>query len=296
MRKNQVLIISFALLFVCIQSAVATQTYKIKVNAGQVKVPNIPVGTPIRPSKAAKVETVQITDEDSDETQVVSTQNKKNIKNNTSTVSKSKNNKKSANYTSATVKNYNRINTIGNNLLNNSEITKDITFSFSTSNVINAYTDKYNVITINRGLIKYIETDDELAAVIGHEMGHVLNGDVRKSMIISYTEGLLNSSPKTAGAGTIVDMSVGKKLFRNFEYAADIAGVDMMVNAGYNPLAMISIENKIISHYNDITSTHPTAKKRMLALYNYIEKYYPSYIEEGYPTVSYQNALRIIGK
>ena len=67
-----------------------------------------------------------------------------------------------------------------------------------------------------------------------------------------------------------------------------------MVNAGYNPLASISMLNKISGNYFDFFSDHPSGEKRIKKAYKYIQTNYPEYIKKGYSTTSYQRALKII--
>lgn len=306
MKKYLILLLTlFFGLFFCSRETYSTQTYIIKTDVrDRVKVPK---GTPHTPSKAAKLNTYNIDDEDEyeDEENQGNIAVKKEVKKEVRTevkkeLSSSSKRKKKASqsgksyYKTSVVRDYNKVNEIGEKLLEANNIRQDIVFTVSSSRVVNAYTDRHNVITVNKGLIRYLENDDELAGLLGHEMGHVLNSDIKKSIAISVGSAILNSASR--GYGNVGTELAGKKLSRNIEYAADIAGVDMMVNAGYNPLAMISLLGKISAQYSDILATHPTGKKRILALYNYIETYYPQYIEDGFPTVSYRNALRVIGK
>ena len=301
--------VSFFCFLIFSRNGFCTQTYKVKPNSrGGVARVSVPAGTPHKPSKAAKINTASNQDEDYDEDEkedeniaikkVVQKEVRTGVKKAVSTSSKSKKAKKSSGskstYKTSTVKAYNRINEIGEKLLEANDIRQDIVFSLSTSYVTNASTDFFNVITINKGIIRYTENDDELAAVIAHEMGHVLNKDVKKSIGIAIGGAVINTASR--GYGSRGTELARMKLHRNMEYAADIAGVDMMVNAGYNPLAMISLLGKISGHYFDFDATHPTGKKRILALYQYIENYYPQYLNDGYPTVSYRSALRVIGK
>ena len=67
-----------------------------------------------------------------------------------------------------------------------------------------------------------------------------------------------------------------------------------MVNAGYNPLASISMLNKISGNYFDFFSDHPSGEKRIKKAYNYIQEKYTEYIKKGYPTTSYKRALKIV--
>ena len=67
-----------------------------------------------------------------------------------------------------------------------------------------------------------------------------------------------------------------------------------MVKAGYNPLAMISVLNKICGNYVDIISTHPSGEKRLMNIYDYISYNYPEWIKKGYSTDSYKKANALI--
>ena len=77
---------------------------------------------------------------------------------------------------------------------------------------------------------------------------------------------------------------------RKDEFEADITGVDIMTKAGYNPLAMISVLNKICGNYVDILQSHPSGEKRLLNIYNYVEYNYPAKLKAGFKSDSYTKA------
>lgn len=110
----------------------------------------------------------------------------------------------------------------------------------------------------------------------------------------------INDSSKLAKTGTILAGSsvtgelFNKKLSRGQETKSDLVSIDYMVNAGYNPLASISMLNKISGNYFDFFSDHPSGEKRIKKAYKYIQTNYPEYIKKGYSTTSYQRALKII--
>lgn len=208
---------------------------------------------------------------------------------------------------------FNIINHIGAKLIQNNDIDKKIQFVVSEKDEANASTDIHNTISVYMGLLKYVETEDELAFVIGHEMGHVTKNHVKKSIVrrgITATAGVagtvlnvlgvMSDSAKMATTGIVLAGSsaagevVNKKLSRGQETKSDLASIDYMVNAGYNPLAAISMLNKISGNYFDFFSDHPSGEKRIKKSYKYIEENYPEYIEQGYSTTSYQRALKII--
>lgn len=210
---------------------------------------------------------------------------------------------------------FNVINHIGLKLMTTNGIDGDVHFVVSENEEANASTDLKNRISVYKGLLEYVETEDELAFVIGHEMGHVTKSHVKKSVFrrsltstaavtgtVLNVIGLLNDSSGLVKTGTILLGSsaagelVNKKISRGQETKSDKLSIDYMVNAGYNPLASISILNKISGNYFDFFSDHPSGEKRIKNAYKYIKKTYPEYIEQGYPTKSYQKALEIIEK
>ena len=204
-----------------------------------------------------------------------------------------------------------KINNIGTKLLLANNLDDFVRFSVSRKEVVNATAGYNGVIQVYRGLLDYVETEDELAYVLGHELGHIYKKDSRTKLIRRGVEigalatGIVLASAGSGGArktgtGLIIAGGGGAlaegKLTKIQEARADINGIDFMVQAGYNPLAAISMMNKILNRNWDIISDHPSGDKRMIAAYNYIETKYPKYIEGGYDTISYQRALQYIMK
>jgi predicted Zn-dependent protease len=69
---------------------------------------------------------------------------------------------------------------------------------------VNATTDADGTIRIYRGLLKYLETEEEVAAVVGHEMGHQIAGHVAEAQTnaaIGATVGALLSAGLLGGLG-----------------------------------------------------------------------------------------------
>ena len=170
----------------------------------------------------------------------------------------------------------NRINKIGFNILNSNGIEKRTVFDFDTSKTKNAWT-RYSdrQITMFRGLYNRLESDDEVAAVLSHEISHSVD---------SY-DGIFR--------GFFSDLSYALSS-KKYEYKADKRGVDYMVNAGYNPVAMIVVLNKSFPQQRyDWCLSHPLISKRMMEVYEYIYKKYPEYLaNNAYKNnIYYQNFL-----
>lgn len=161
---------------------------------------------------------------------------------------------------------------VGTKIINLNKIDKRIAVQANndTKN-INARTNLQNkTVSINYGILPYIDNDDELAFVIGHEMGHALDA---YGGFLKWTDMALNS--------------------KEYEYKADLISIDLMAKAGYNPVAAICIANKWMPEdYWDfwIFTTHPKTSKRLMAMYKYIYRKYPSTLKtDMVHNVNYQN-------
>lgn len=161
---------------------------------------------------------------------------------------------------------------IGFRILNANQIDKRMTFFYVNNKTVNASTSgPSKSIAVYKGLLPLIDTDDELAAILSHEIAHGI--DMHKGLWKRLT------------------MSASQ----SYEFKADKKGVDLMVNAGYNPVAMIIILNKITHEANwfELSDTHPNGSKRLIAVYAYIYAKYPEYLidNEYKNNIYYQNFL-----
>ena len=155
----------------------------------------------------------------------------------------------------------NRIDSIGFKILNSNGIEKRTVFDFDISRTKNAYSRHCDrQIVLYRGLYNRLSSDDEIAAVLSHEISHSV--DSYNGVLRGYFSNWGNAfAPK------------------KYEYKADKRGVDYMVNAGYNPVAMIVVMSKAFPQRRfDWCSTHPLTSRRMMEVYEYIYKKYPEYL------------------
>ena len=153
-----------------------------------------------------------------------------------------------------------KINLVGSKILNANKIPNRVNFVLARGNyTLNAATYySTKTVKIYTGLFNYIDNDDELAAILSHEIAHDMD----------FYDGF----------GKLIVMKFNSKAY---EYKADEIGIDYMVKAGYNPIAMITIMNKIggesIFDWGTFTS-HPKTSSRLMKDYEYIYKKYPSYL------------------
>lgn len=194
-----------------------------------------------------------------------------------------------------TASNVQRVNTIGKNLLAKNKLPTKITFKVIQTDEVNAFANADKQICVYTGLLKFVDSDAELAAVIAHEIGHIVNNHVAKQNVIATATSTaiynanINAGLK-AGANIANNMTM-LKMSRTEEYEADITGADLMVKAGYNPMAMISVLYKISGNYVDVISTHPSGDKRTMYVYDYLTYTYPAKAKAGYNSASYKSFM-----
>jgi predicted Zn-dependent protease len=188
-----------------------------------------------------------------------------------------------------------KVSSIGKTLLSKNNLPTQITFKVIETDEINAYASGENEICVYTGLLKYVDNDTELAGVIAHEMGHIINHHVAKQSVVSaITSSMIANSTMSSLAKTnayMINNLTMLKMSRSEEYEADITGVDLMKNAGYNTLGMVSVLYKISGKFVDVISTHPSGDKRTMYLYNYITYAYPNDAKQGYTTDSYKQFM-----
>ena len=174
------------------------------------------------------------------------------------------------------IKAQDQISNIGFKILNSNGIEKRTVFVFDTSKKINAFSSyRDRQIVLYRGMYNQLQSEDEIAAVLSHEIAHSVesyNGIFRGYFSsLSYM-----CSPK------------------KYEYKADKRAVDYMVNAGYHPIALIVMMSKVMPQERyDWYNTHPLTSRRMMEVYEYIYKKYPEYlVNNTYKNnIYYQNFL-----
>jgi|1185.fasta_scaffold00367_3 Zn-dependent protease with chaperone function len=160
-----------------------------------------------------------------------------------------------------------------------------------TTDEVNAWCMPGGKIAVYTGLINKLQaTDDELAAVLGHEIGHALREHTREQMsqqAITQTGiglagallGIGDLGQSLAGAVANVTLQLPKS--RGMEKEADDIGVELAARAGYNPQAAVALWQKMEklggSEPPKWLSTHPPHADRIADLQNQIQKVMPLY-------------------
>ena len=177
------------------------------------------------------------------------------------------------------------VDNVGNKLINTS-IAKKTPYKYefhllADERTINAFALPGGQIFITYALFSKLENEDQLAGVLGHEIGHVLGKHSNERITDSkYWQTLV------MGAGAIDMGSVASQIGngtllkngREDELESDELGVLFMIKAGYNPEEMIGVM-KILkaaagpNRTPEFQSTHPDPENRIEKIRAAIKKY-----------------------
>lgn len=150
---------------------------------------------------------------------------------------------------------------------------------------INAFALPGGQIFITYGLFSQLETEGQLAGVLGHEMGHVIGRHSADQMSKQgLTQGILSGiavgseSVATTQIAAVVANMVNMKYGRDDELESDELGVRFMMRSGYDPHDMIGVQEilKAAAGPNrtpEFQSTHPDPDNRIARIREAIEKY-----------------------
>jgi predicted Zn-dependent protease len=146
------------------------------------------------------------------------------------------------------------------------------------SDEVNAFCMAGGKIAVYTGLIEKLKiTDDELAAVMGHEIAHALREHVREQQSKQQVLGGVGIAAVIGGAlmGVNVDpnltqtglqVAFGLPHSRQAEVEADDIGLELSARAGYNPKAAITLWQKMSAigggRPAEFLSTHPSPESR----------------------------------
>ncbi len=152
---------------------------------------------------------------------------------------------------------------------------------------INAFALPGGYLYITRGIMAYMNSEAELAGVLGHELGHITarHGVRQQSAgtvagILGAGVGILTGSGQAAQAANVGSTALIRGYGRNHELEADRLGAEYLANVGYDPQEMLKVveilkdqedfdkqlakeEGREPRAYHGTFSTHPANDKRL---------------------------------
>lgn len=162
-----------------------------------------------------------------------------------------------------------------------------------TSEDLNAWCMPAGKMAIYTGLIDKLRmSDDEIAAVMGHEIAHALREHARerasRQMVTSIGVSIISAAAGLGKAGNDLGNALARVTFelpnsRLHETEADRMGVELAARAGFDPRAAIGLWEKMAAASSgqppQWLSTHPAHETRIQDLHEYANRVVPLYDE-----------------
>jgi predicted Zn-dependent protease len=164
---------------------------------------------------------------------------------------------------------------------------------------INAFALPGGQVFITAGLLHKLQTEGQLAGVLGHEIGHVVGRHGAEQIAKSQlTQGLTGaavlatydpnnpSSRGSAAVAALIGQLVTMRFSRDHELEADRLGVRFLKQAGYDPRAMIKVMEVLEESSRgrsppEFFSTHPNPEHRIERIKEAIQAEFPQGVPEG---------------
>jgi predicted Zn-dependent protease len=161
------------------------------------------------------------------------------------------------------------------------------TFTVVDTEDVNAFATPGGFIYISRGILPYLASEAELAAVLGHEIGHVTERHAARQQSQGTLAGLagiatavLTGQPALAELTNVAGAAIVRGYGRDMELEADRVGAELLAKTGYDPEAIIRVvgtlkdqerweiesarlENREPRIYHGLFATHPSADARL---------------------------------
>jgi beta-barrel assembly-enhancing protease len=153
------------------------------------------------------------------------------------------------------------------------------------SDDINAFATPSGLVFVTRGLLRCCRSEDGLAAVLAHEIGHIEHRHgmqaIQKARITEALTTIAAEGAKTLGSrevaaltqtfgGAITDITnslINKGYSRTSEYEADLAAVKLLRRVGYDPhglMEMLAVMKRNLKPGGlDFAKTHPAPEDRI---------------------------------
>ena len=179
-----------------------------------------------------------------------------------------------------------RVRTVGGRIIAAANLNNRLSWDYAVfqDDTPNAFTLPNGKIGVTTGLLDLVENDDQLAAIIGHEVGHVVARHAAErysqtaltSTGLQVAQGVAGDYGQAVGAlgGVGAQLGVLLPFSRTHELEADRLGVDYMAAAGYDPREALDLWRIMAQQRQGSTpefaSTHPSDQTRIAQLEEYI--------------------------
>ena len=194
---------------------------------------------------------------------------------------------------------YERLKTIANRLIPQTAVFRDDTRTWGwglqliDSPLVNATCAPGGRITFYTGIINKLNlTDDEIAAIMGHEIAHAVREHGREQVSQALAQNVFsNVALATAGPGSAKSIDAANQIMqyvlvlpnsRQNEKEADAIGLEIAARGGYDPRAAITLWEKMSKESKgknppEFLSTHPSNENRIKELAALMPRVMPLY-------------------
>jgi predicted Zn-dependent protease len=181
------------------------------------------------------------------------------------------------------------------------------------SEEINAFAAPGGLILVSRGLLGCAASEDEVAAILAHEIAHVTERHglqaIKKSRITTAMTGLALTAAEQQTSGTLAELTstfsdsisditstlINSGYSRAFEKEADLGAVRTLKRAGYDPWALVRMlevmDRRLKPGGKDFAKTHPDPEDRIAYLKKELSVSAPAYTAPASRQRRYQAAL-----
>lgn len=178
---------------------------------------------------------------------------------------------------------------------------KNYTFVVTDQSMVNAFATPDAYIFVTRGILAHFNSEDEMAAVVGHEIGHVVGRHSKRKMsrarlgeLLGWIGTFATGTSATYGLANTLTQASLAGYGREYELEADEFGAEWLAAAGYNPRALLDSIQMLRDHenfqrtvnnqpavYHGILGSHPAHEKRLNELVAQSQHAFPE--ELAYP-------------
>ncbi|MBN1699395.1 MAG: M48 family metalloprotease [Spirochaetales bacterium] len=165
------------------------------------------------------------------------------------------------------------------------------------SDEINAFATPSGLVFVTRGLLRLARSEDGVAAILAHEIGHIVKKhglqSIKQARITEALTSAAITAADTAGYEEVAALTetfsasiddIAKTLIvngysREFELQADAMAVQILAEVGYDPEALIELLEALDAGYKpgglDFAKTHPNPRKRIDGVKKAMKDYRP---------------------
>jgi len=165
-----------------------------------------------------------------------------------------------------------------------------VNFKVYKTNEVNAFACGDGSVRIYSGLMD-VMTDDELVAIVGHELGHLSHQDTKNAMKKAYMASAAVDAVSAAGSvgaitgsmlGSITESFINAQFSQKQEYAADEFGFEFAIATGHSPYSMYNALSRLLkisgssttkSNLSQRFASHPKTEERAALMQDAAKKY-----------------------